>query len=60
MCTAGGFFLSKSEKIFIMTDSQKNYLKSLVNELRKLPQETEWVEFKQKNDDPEMIGHWAA
>jgi len=39
-----------------MTDAQKSYLFSLVNELRKLPQETEWVEFKQNNDDPEMIG----
>lgn len=28
----------------------------LVNELRKLPKETEWLEFKHENYDPEMIG----
>lgn len=28
----------------------------LVNELRKMPNETEWLEFKHDNYDPEMIG----
>ena len=28
----------------------------LINELRKLPNETQWVEFKHNNYDPEMIG----
>ena len=28
----------------------------LVNELRKLPNETQWVEFKHNNYDPHMIG----
>lgn len=28
----------------------------LVNELRKIPNETEWLEFKHDNFDPEMIG----
>lgn len=28
------------------------YLAGLVHELRKLPIETEWVEFKRNNDNP--------
>jgi len=32
------------------------YLRSLVEEYRKLPKETEWLEFKHNNSDPEMIG----
>lgn len=32
------------------------YYQSLVEELQKLPVETEWVEFKQNKDDPDMIG----
>ena len=28
----------------------------LVKELCKLPDETEWVEFKHNNDEPHMIG----
>jgi len=39
-----------------MPDSQDTYLRSLVNELRKLPRETEWVEFKHNNANPDMIG----
>ena len=31
-------------------------LEALVDELRKLPSETEWLEFKKDNFDPEMIG----
>jgi len=33
-----------------------DYLASLVHELRKLPAETPWVEFKHNNADPAMIG----
>jgi ATP-dependent DNA helicase RecG len=32
------------------------YLTGLVHELRKLPKETEWVEFKENNIDPDEIG----
>jgi ATP-dependent DNA helicase RecG len=32
------------------------YLADLLRELRKLPRETEWVEFKHNNEDPETIG----
>lgn len=31
-------------------------LERLINELRKLPNETPWVEFKHNNYKPEMIG----
>ncbi len=31
------------------------YLKDLINELRRLPSETEWVEFKVDNTDPQTI-----
>lgn len=35
-------------------------LPSLVRELCLLPQETEWVEFKQNNTDPEKIGEYIS
>lgn len=34
------------------------YLQSLVRELAKLPDETEWVEFKCNNKHPQMIGEY--
>jgi predicted HTH transcriptional regulator len=36
------------------------YLAGLTHELAKLPNETEWVEFKHNNDDPEMIGEYVS
>jgi ATP-dependent DNA helicase RecG len=36
------------------------FLADLVRELCKLAEETEWVEFKQNNDQPEEIGEWWA
>jgi ATP-dependent DNA helicase RecG len=36
------------------------YLVSLVHELCKLPKETEWVEFKYNNDNPEDIGEYLS
>lgn len=44
----------------IHTDRNLKYLVSLVNELRKLPRETEWVEFKLNNSKPEMIGQYIS
>ncbi len=41
-------------------DRTTEYLLSLLNELRKLPQETEWVEFKHNNDKPEEIGEYLS
>jgi ATP-dependent DNA helicase RecG len=34
----------------------REYLSSLLRELCRLPKETEWVEFKHNNGDPQMIG----
>ena len=36
------------------------YHKSLVRELVKLPSETEWVEFKCNNKEPQMIGEYIS
>ena len=36
------------------------YLAGLINELRKLPQETEWAEFKCNNNDPDEIGEYVS
>jgi ATP-dependent DNA helicase RecG len=41
-------------------DRSTDYLISLVNELRKLPAETGWVEFKHNNADPEAIGEYIS
>jgi len=32
----------------------------LLQELSRLPKETEWVEFKHNNDDPQMIGEYIS
>jgi predicted HTH transcriptional regulator len=36
------------------------YLSGLVAELRKLPAETGWVEFKENNDNPQEIGEYIS
>ena len=36
------------------------YLKSLVDQLRKLPKESEWVEFKTEENRPERIGAYIS
>jgi ATP-dependent DNA helicase RecG len=41
-------------------DRSLEYLASLVNELRKQPAETEWLEFKSNNDSPEEIGEYLS
>lgn len=38
----------------------QDYLNGLVTELRKLPAETGWVEFKESNDDPQEIGEYLS
>lgn len=44
-----------------MTAGRKaEYLISLVRELCKLPKETEWVEFKEDNDNPQEIGEYLS
>lgn len=41
-------------------DRSPDYLVSLLYELCKLPDETEWVEFKHNNDNPEEIGEYLS
>jgi len=42
------------------TQGTVDYLISLVHELRKLSAETEWVEFKHNNEDPNEIGEYLS
>ena len=44
-----------------MTANRDNdYLTGLVRELCKLPRETEWVEFKVNNNEPQSVGEYIA
>lgn len=43
-----------------MTYRTEEYLVGLVRELVKLPAELPWIEFKQNNDDPQMIGEYLS
>ncbi len=42
------------------TDRSAEYLAGLVRELCKLPRETEWLEFKDSNADPQEIGEYLS
>ena len=42
------------------TERNRDYLNSLLRELRALPKETEWVEFKVNNDQPEEVGEYIS
>jgi len=42
------------------TQRNENYLIGLVNELRKLPHETEWAEFKVNNCNPQETGEYIS
>jgi len=42
------------------TDRSLEYLASLVSELRKLPRDTEWVEFKVNDAEPQEIGEYLS
>lgn len=44
----------------MITNRSKAFLVSLLNELRKLSNETEWVEFKYQNDTPDEIGQYLS
>jgi len=41
-------------------DREKHYINSLIKELLNQPKETEWIEFKRNNDDPQMIGEYIS
>lgn len=43
-----------------MNADNEDRLHSLVRELRALPSETEWLEFKHNNDKPETIGRYIS
>ena len=43
-----------------MTEKDRNYYISLIEELRKLPKEVEWAEFKVNNDAPPQIGEYLS
>jgi ATP-dependent DNA helicase RecG len=42
------------------TNRNPESLVSLIQELRKLPKETEWLEFKVNNDEPQEIGEYIS
>lgn len=42
------------------SNTTQEYLNGLVTELRKLPNETGWVEFKENNTSPEDIGEYLS
>ena len=46
--------------IMLTPDRSVAYLTSLVQELRKQPRETEWVEFKVNNAEPQEIGEYLS
>jgi len=41
-------------------DRNDDYILSLIKELIKQPQETEWIEFKHNNYEPQMIGEYIS
>ncbi len=43
-----------------MNKAENEYIQGLINELIKLPSETEWLEFKLNNDKPEKIGEYIS
>lgn len=43
-----------------MSKRTNEYLQSLVREIQKLPSETEWVELKCNNENPQMIGEYIS
>ena len=43
-----------------MAIKDKDYINNLIRELISFPNETEWVEFKQNNDEPQMIGEYIS
>ena len=42
------------------SERANEYFAGLVAELCKLPEETEWVEFKENNANPEEIGEYIS
>ena len=47
------------ESRFFMNSEQEYYI-SLIDRLRQLPVETEWLEYKMNNYEPELIGEYIS
>ena len=70
MASRGGLAIDKGDAVWtvilckrrirVSLERTREYLISLVHELCKLPQETEWVEFKQNQAEPEVIGEYIS
>ncbi len=43
-----------------MITGQQDYYISLIERLRRLPAETEWLEYKSNNTAPQMIGEYIS
>ena len=41
-------------------NSEQEYFISLIDRLRQLPEETEWLEYKVNNYEPELIGEYIS
>ena len=41
-------------------EAKQEYYKSLIELLRHLPKETEWLEYKVNNNEPELIGEYIS
>lgn len=41
-------------------NSEQEYYSSLIERLRQLPEETEWLEYKVNNYEPELIGEYIS
>lgn len=44
----------------VIIKMNNEYLRNLVIELAKYPQETEWIEFKKNKIDPSVIGEYVS
>jgi ATP-dependent DNA helicase RecG len=52
-------FSTKKPQSFIF-DMQTENINTLILDLVKIPNETEWIEFKQNNEDPDKIGEYIS
>ena len=41
-------------------NSEQEYYVSLIERLRQMPEETEWLEYKVNNCEPELIGEYIS
>jgi ATP-dependent DNA helicase RecG len=48
------------ERTIMSVNRSNEFLSSLLRELCKLPQETEWVEFKQNVAEPQQVGEYIS